>query len=284
MQRAGYDLTVYDLDPGAAEALLAGGAQWADGAAAVAANSSVVFTCLPSPGAVDAVVNGPGGVFEGMRSGSVWIDTSTNDRSETLRLAALAAERGVQVLECPVTGGVHKAAEGDITVLVGGDENLFRTHLPLLEAIGQPVLYMGPLGSAALIKVITNMLAFINLVACGEALMLAKRGGLDLAASFEAILNSSGNSFVHETEGQLILNGSYNIGFTMDLACKDLGFATQFGRELGVPLDLAGMVEQTFIRARSQYGGQAWSSQVVKLLEDALGTDLRAPGFPELLQ
>ena len=284
MQRAGYDLTVHDLDRGAAESLLADGAQWADGAAAVAANSSVVFTCLPSPRAVDAVVNGPGGVFEGMRAGGVWIDTSTNDRSETLRLAALAAERGVQVLECPVTGGVHKAAEGDITVLVGGDETLFQTCRPLLEAIGQPVLYMGPLGSAALIKVITNMLAFINLVACGEALMLAKRGGLDLAASFEAILNSSGNSFVHETESQVILNGSYNIGFTMDLACKDLGFATQFGRELGVPLDLAGMVEQTFIRARSQYGGQAWSSQVVKLLEDALGTDLRAPGFPELLQ
>ncbi|MEI6497941.1 MAG: NAD-binding protein, partial [Actinomycetota bacterium] len=147
-----------------------------------------------------------------------------------------------------------------------------------------PILYMGPLGSAAVIKVITNMLAFINLVACGEALMLAKRGGLDLAKSFEAIKESSGNSFVHETESQVILNGSYNIQFTMDLACKDLGFATGFGRQFGVPLELAGLVEQTFIRARSQYGGGAWSSQVVKLLEDALGTDLRAPGFPEVLQ
>ena len=142
---------------------------------------------------------------------------------------------------------------------------------------------MGPIGSAALIKVITNMLAFINLVGVGEALMLAKRGGLDLAKAFVAIKESSGNSFVHETEGQVILNGSYNINFTMDLACKDLGFATQFGRELGVPLDVAGLTEQTFIRARSQYGGDAWSSQVVKLLEDALSTDLRAPGFPDEL-
>ena len=282
--RAGHRVTVTDLDPAAAEGLLAAGAEWADTAKAVAAASDVVFTCLPSPAAVNAVVTGADGVLAGAKPGATWIDNSTNDRDETLRLAALAATLGVRTLEAPVTGGVHRAAAGDITVLVGGDEALFEEQRHLIAAIGDPVLYMGPLGSAAVIKVITNMLAFINLVSVGEALMLAKRGGLDLAKSFEAILNSSGNSFVHETEGQVILNGSYNIGFTMDLACKDLGFATQFGREFGVPLDLAGATEQTFIRARSQYGGGAWSSQVVKLLEDALGTDLRAPGFPEVLQ
>jgi 3-hydroxyisobutyrate dehydrogenase len=139
---------------------------------------------------------------------------------------------------------------------------------------------MGPLGSAAVIKVITNMLAFIHLVAAGEALMLAKRGGLDLAQVFHAIKASSGNSFVHETESQLILNGSYNINFTMDLALKDLGFATGFGREFGVPLDLAALTLKTFERAAAAYGGGAWSTMVVKLLEDALKTDLRAPGFP----
>ena len=160
-------------------------------------------------------------------------------------------------LESPVTGGVHKAAAGDITVLVGGDEAIYQAHLPALQAMGGKVFYMGPLGSAAVIKVITNMLAFIHLVAAGEALMLAKRGGLDLAQSFEAIKASSGNSFVHETESQVILNGSYNIGFTMDLACKDLNFALQLGRDFGVPLELAGLTEQTFIRARAQYGGGA---------------------------
>ena len=282
--RAGHHVTVHDLNRGLAGSLEASGAAWADSAQAAAEVSCVVFTCLPSPGAVSAVVSGPAGILAGLSSGGTWIDMSTNDRSETLRLAALAAERGIRTLEAPVTGGVHKAAAGEITVLVGGDEAVFHEHEALLAAVGSPVLYMGPLGSAAVIKVITNMLAFIHLVAAGEALMLAKRGGLDLAKSFEAILNSSGNSFVHETESQVILNGSYNIGFTMDLACKDLGFATQFGREFGVPLDIAGMVEQTFIRARSQYGGSAWSSQVVKLLEDALGTDLRAPGFPDVLQ
>ena len=281
--RAGHTVTVHDLDPGASASLVAAGACWADSSRDVAAASGVVFTCLPSPSAVRSVVCGDDGVLSGLRPGGTWIDMSTTDPGETRRLADLAAESGVRMLEAPVTGGVHKAAAGEITVLAGGEESLFEEHRDLLGAVGSPVLYMGPLGSAGIIKVITNMLAYTNLVAVGEALMLAKRGGLDLGRSFEAIANSSGNSFVHETEGQVILNGSYEIGFSMDLACKDLGFATQLGRELGVPLELAGLVEQTFIRARSQYGGEAQSSQVVKLLEDALGTDLRAPGFPHVL-
>jgi 3-hydroxyisobutyrate dehydrogenase len=150
--------------------------------------------------------------------------------------------------------------------------------------MGGKVLHVGPLGSASVIKVITNMLAFIHLVGLGEALMLAKRGGLDLGKAFEAIRASSGNSFVHETESQVILSGSYAIGFTMDLACKDLGLARQLGSTFGVPLELASLVEQIFLRARAQYGGNAWSPMVVKLLEDALGTELRAPGFPTSLQ
>ena len=284
LQRTGNPLTITDLNPEIAESLVADGASWASTAAEVAAASDVVFTCLPSPKVIDAVVTGPNGIIAGFagRAGT-WIDMSTNDHNETTRLSAMAAAAGVSMLEAPVTGGVHRAAAAQITVLVGGDDALYEKYADLLGAVGNPVIHMGPIGSAALIKVITNMLAFINLVGVGEALMLAKRGGLDLGKAFVAIKESSGNSFVHETEGQVILNGSYNINFTMDLACKDLGFATQFGRELGVPLDVAGLTEQTFIRARSQYGGEAWSSQVVKLLEDALGTDLRAPGFPEEL-
>jgi len=281
---AGHDVVVTDLRRDVADGLIEAGATWADSPAEVAAQATVVFTCLPSPSVIDAVVCGPDGLLEGFQPGSTWIDNSTNDRTETLRLAARCAAAGVQMLECPVTGGVHKAAEGDITLLVGGDHDLFEQHRHLLEAMGRPILYMGPLGSAAVMKVITNMLAFINLVAVGEALMLAKQGGIDLATAFEAIRNSSGNSFVHETESQVILNGSYDIGFTMDLALKDLGFATQMGRDFGVPLELAALVEQTFEHAKERYGGAAWSSQVVKLLEDAVGTDLRAAGFPARLQ
>ncbi|MCB1448851.1 MAG: NAD(P)-dependent oxidoreductase, partial [Nitratireductor sp.] len=171
-----------------------------------------------------------------------------------------------------------------ITMLAGGEQEMFDKHLPALQAMGDQIFHMGPLGSAAIIKVITNMLAFIHLVADGEALMLAKRGGLDLGKAWAAIKASSGTSFVHETEGQLILNGSYDIAFTMDLALKDLGFAMNFGREFGVPLDLAGLTNQTFVKGKAAYGGNAQSTQIVKLLEDVLETDLRAPGFPARLE
>ena len=230
------------------------------------------------------MLSGPDGLLAGLKAGSTWIEMSTNDSDTIQRLAAMAAEKGVFTLEAPVTGGVHKAAAGEITIIVGGEASIFERHRPALEAMGRPIFHVGPLGSASVIKVITNMLAFVHLVAAGEALMLARRGGLDLAQAFHVIKASSGSSFVHETELQLVLNGSYNINFTMDLACKDLGFAMKLGRELGVPLDLAAITSQTFIRAREAYGGGAWSTQVVKLLEDALHTDLRAPGFPAELK
>jgi len=278
--RGGFDLTVNDLHRAAATPLIAAGAKWADTPKALAQDADAVITCLPSPRASEAALTGPDGLLAGCRSGATWIEMSTNDQETILRLAAVAAERGVATLEAPVTGGVHLAASGEITVIAGGGQDAFERHRPALAAMGRQIFYLGPLGSASLIKVITNMLAFIHLVAAGEALMLAKRGGLDLAQAFHVIKASSGNSFVHETESQLVLNGSYNINFTMDLACKDLGFAMKFGRDFGVPLDLAGHTMQTFIRAREAYGGDAWSTQVVKLLEDALRTPLRAPGFP----
>jgi 3-hydroxyisobutyrate dehydrogenase len=282
--RAGFDLTVHDLNQGAARNLIERGARWADSPKHLAMAVDAVITCLPSPAASTAVLTGQDGVFDGLRKGGVWIEMSTTDQHEIERLAGLAAAKGIATLEAPVTGGVHRAAAGEITVLVGGDRAVYEAHLPVLEAMGGSIFYMGELGKASVIKVITNMLAFIHLVAAGEALMLAKRGGLDLAQAYAAIKASSGNSFVHETESQLVLNGSYNIGFTMDLACKDLGFAYTYGREFGVPLELAGLTEQIFRRARAQYGGAAWSTQVVKLLEDALHTDLRAPGFASKLE
>jgi 3-hydroxyisobutyrate dehydrogenase len=279
----GFDVTVNDIDKALAARHLDQGAKWAATPKQLAQGVDAVITCLPSPRVTEAVLSGDDGVLAGLKTGGTWIEMSTLGRDEITRFAGLAAEKGIRTLESPVTGGVHRAAHGEITVLAGGDIDLFEAHKPALEAMGGEIFHMGPLGSAAVIKVITNMLAFIHLVACGEALMLAKRGGLDLAQAFHAIKASSGTSFVHETEGQLILNGSYDIGFTNDLALKDLGFAMQFGREFGVPLELAGLTNQIFVRAKEVYGGGAWSSQVVKLLEDALKTDLRAPGFPAKL-
>ncbi len=278
--REGFDITVNDLDPGNAGKLLAAGAKWASDPQAVAEQVDTVITCLPSPKISEKVLCGPRGILQGLKPGGTWIEMSTLDSGEVGRLAAIAAAKGIRMMEAPVTGGVHLAASGAITVIAGGDTDLFEIHRPALEAMGGKLFHAGDLGKAAVIKVITNMLAFIHLLATGEALMLAKKGGIDLTDAFNIIKASSGNSFVHETEGQVILNGSYNINFTMDLAIKDLGFALGFGKDFGVPLDMASQAMQTFIRAKSTYGGNAWSSQVVKLLEDATGTDLRAPGFP----
>jgi 3-hydroxyisobutyrate dehydrogenase len=279
--RAGFEVTLNDLDRRRADRHLEAGGRWAESPRVLAEACDAVITCLPSPAASEQVLRR---LLEGLRPGATWIEMSTLGRDEMRRLAGIAAERGVRTLESPVTGGVHLAARGEITVLVGGDADLLELHRSALGAMGGRLFHMGPLGSAAIIKVITNMLAFIHLVADGEALMLARRGGLDLAQAWKAIAASSGTSFVHETEGQLILNGSYDVAFTMDLALKDLGFAMSFGRELGVPLDLASMTQQTFLRGKALYGGEAQSTQIVKLLEDALGTDLRAPGFPARLE
>ncbi|WP_370206567.1 NAD(P)-dependent oxidoreductase [Pararhodobacter marinus] len=281
LARAGIALVVHDRDPAARARFDALGAGWADSPEAAVAEVDAVITCLPSPAISEAVL---AQILPAMKPGADWIEMSTLGREDMLRLALRAQAAGMGVLECPVTGGVHLAARGEITLLAGGDAELVERHRPALQAMGGRLFHMGPLGSAAVIKVITNMLAFIHLVADAEALMLAKRGGLDMKTAWEAIAASSGNSFVPETEGQLILNGSYDIAFTMDLALKDLGFAMGFGREFGVPLDLASATEQTFLRGRAAYGGGAQSTQIAKLLEDLLGTDLRAEGFPARLE
>jgi len=280
----GFSVFVHDRDPAAVARLVALGGQAAASPAAAASAAGNAITCLPSPKVSEAVLAGRDGLLDGLPAGGTWIEMSTNGRDEITRLARLAAEKGVRTLECPVTGGVHLAAAGRITALVGGDADLYEAHRAAIAAMTAKSFLMGPIGSAAVIKVITNMLAFIHLVAAGEAMMLASRGGLDLAQAYHAIVASSGNSFVHETETQLVLNGSYDIQFTMDLALKDLGFAVAMGKEWGVPLDLASMVNQTFIRGKAEFGGDAWSTKIVKLLEDAVGVDLRAPGFPARLE
>jgi 3-hydroxyisobutyrate dehydrogenase len=280
LAQGGFEVGVYDLQRSAADAAMSAGAQWVDSIPALAAACDDMITCLPSPPATAAVL---AQALPAMRPGSTWIEMSTNDFAEIEALAAKARDLGIFTLACPVTGGVHRAAAGDITVLVGGPREVFAKHEPALKTMGGRVIYLGGIEQAAVTKVATNMLAFIHLIAAGEALMLCAKAGVDLRAAFDAIAASSGNSFVHETESQVILNGSYDIGFTMDLACKDAGFALEYGRRLGVPLRLAGVMEQCFIEGRAKYGGGAWSSMIVKLLEDAVGTSLRAPGFPSRL-
>jgi len=282
--KAGLPITVTDLNKELGKPLVAAGATWSDDVAGVCRDADVVITALPSPAVSRKVVEGPGGVFENLKSGGVWIEMSTTDFEDLKRLQSEASLRGINVLECPVTGGVHLANSGEITVLVGGEEDVFQRVEPLLKTMGGQIIYMGKLGNASVVKVVTNMLAFIHLVAAAEAMMVPAKYGVDPDATYRAIRASSGNSFVHETESQLILSGSYNVKFTMDLACKDLGLVNNIAEKIGVPLELGSMTQQIFMRARGLYGGNAQSPEVARMIEAACGLELRAPGYPaELL-
>ncbi len=279
-----FTVRVHDLNKDAAQELLEKGAQWADSPSAAATGVDGLITCLPCPEASTEVLLGKQGALAHMKPGSTWFEMSTSDVSEIKRIAELAAEHGVEVLECPVTGGLHRAARGEMTVFVGGRKEVFECHRPALEAICGHIFYVGEISSASLLKVITNMLCLIDLVAAGEALMLAKQGGLDLGTCYRAICESSGTSREFEDWAPVILNGSLNTGFTLDLALKDLGFGLDYGRELNVPLQLTELVEHLMQEARNAFGGDAWTPHVIKMMETAAGTELRADGFPDVIE
>jgi 3-hydroxyisobutyrate dehydrogenase len=281
--RDGHTLRVRDLDREAAAQLLAAGATWADSGRELAAASEVVITCLPSPLISAQVLEEADGVLEGLGQGAIWMEMSTTEAADVRRLGELVRARGASPLDVPVSGGCHRAATGNIAIFAGGARADFERVLPLLTVMGRQVVHTGGLGSASILKVITNYLAGVQLISTGEAFMVAKKAGIDLAVAYDAIRVSSGNSFVHETEGQLILNGSYNINFTMDHEMKDVSLFDDLGKSLEVPLELSPVVVAAVRDGLERYGPRAWSSQVVKRLEDDCGEDLRAPGFPEYL-
>jgi len=277
--RAGHHLRVYDPQPAAIKTAVSHGATAAGSAAQLAAQVETVVTALPTPKIIEDVLLGNGGVLAAMQPGSSWIDHSTNDRDLLLQIEALAAAKGVAVIEAPVTGGIPLAHEGKITVLVGAESAVFEQHKHLLAVVGNPVIHLGPVGSASIVKLVTNMLAFIHLWALGEGLMLGTAAGLATGAVFEAIKASCGNSFVAETEGVPIMTGSYDYGFTLALAMKDMRLAMQLAAENNVPLEMGGLVQQILQRGIARYGEKFWSTGIVKLLEDDRAIPLRAPGY-----
>ncbi len=279
MLKAGHALTVYDLNQEALEKVKGMGAETAVSAADLARSVEVVLTVLPTPSIVEDVLLGKGGVLAAMNPGSCWIDHSTNDRNLLKRIANQAAAKEVSVIEAPVTGGIPLAHAGKITVLAGTDQATFIKYRHLLDVVGEPVIHLGPVGSASIVKVMTNMLAFIHLWALGEGLMMGTAAGLDTGAVYEAIKASCGNSFVAETEGPPILNGSYDYGFTQELAAKDMRLVMQLAQEYGVPLEMGGLAQQLLTRGMAKYGPKFWSTGIVKLLEDDMGVDLRASGY-----
>lgn len=278
--RNGVELTVLDLDKTAALPLLDAGAEWADSAATLTEAVDMVITCLPSPAASAAVMESADGVVSALRPGMIWAEMSTTDQAEVQRLGSLVRAKGAHPIDCPVSGGCHRAATGNIAIFAGCEREAFELALPLLKFMGRRILHTGELGSASVLKVVTNYLATANLVSLTEALVTSAKAGMDLNTTYEAIRISSGNSFVHETESQVILNGSRDINFTMDLVLKDIGIFHLIAQRNGVELELAPLLIKIFEDGQERFGAREWSPNIIRRLEQAADVEVRAAGFP----
>src|SRR6056297_1147210 len=208
------------------------------------------------------------------------MEMSTTDAAEVERIGALVRAKGAMPAECPVSGGCHRAETGNISIFVGGDRETFDKVLPLTTTLGRRVLHTGPLGTASTLKVMTNYLAIANLLTCCEALVTMKAAGMDMNTAYEAMKISSGTSFVHETESQVILNGSRDISFTMDLVKKDVGLFQKIADDAGVPLEVSPLLLQILEDGIARYGERELSPNIIRRLEDATGLQISAPGFP----
>ena len=281
--RNNFDLTVRDLDKNLTQSFKDLGAKVVNSAKELAEQVDLIITCLPSPKICAEVMEADDGVISGLSENKIWLEMSTTDEAEIKRISKKIIAKKAIPLDGPVSGGCHRAATGNIAIFVGGERNAFDRILPALTVMGRKILHTGELGSATVLKVITNYLASVHLVALGEAWTVAKKSNLDLAKAYKGIAVSSGNSFVHETESQVILNGSYNINFTMDLVLKDTGLFDDLAKKLGAPLEISPKVVEIFKDGQKKYGSRAWSSMIVKRMEDLNNIDFRAKGFPEEL-
>ena len=278
-----FDLTVRDLDENLTKEFKILGAKIANSAKELSEQVDLIITCLPSPKICAEVMEGEDGVINGLSENKIWLEMSTTDEAEIKRIGQKVLNKKATPLDGPVSGGCHRAETGNIAIFVGGERTAFDKILPALKIMGRKVLHTGELGSATILKVITNYLASVHLVALGEAWTVAKKSNLDLAKAYKGIAVSSGNSFVHETESQVILNGSYNINFTMDLVLKDTGLFDELAKKLDAPLELSPKVVEIFKDGQKKYGSRAWSSMIVKRMEDANNINFRASGFPSEL-
>ena len=278
-----FDLTVYDKDKEVLKNFQSLGCKVADSINHLVENSDLLITCLPSPQACADVLESSNGIIQSIKEGQIWMEMSTTDEGQLKKHAALIESKKAIALEAPVSGGCHRAATGNISIFVGGSREGFEKTLPILKCLGRRILHTGDFGTASVLKVITNYLATVHLVALGEAWTIASKSNLDLNKTFKGIAASSGNSFVHETESQVILNGSYNINFTMDLVEKDVGLFQNLATKLGVDLEISPLVLDIIKDAKDKFGSRAWSSMVVKRLEDKNNTNFRASGYPEEL-
>lgn len=279
-----HDLTVRDLNQALVDDFIERGAKSASSPREIAQTCDLIITCLPSPAACSQVIEGEEGILAGMSANKIWLEMSTTDEAEVRRIGELIEAKGAMALDCPVSGGCHRADTGNISIFAGGSRTAFDTVLPILTTMGRRIIHTGPLGSASTLKVITNYLCTVHLAAVSEALTAAKVLGMDMNVAYEAIKASSGNSFVHETESQVILNGSRDISFTMDLVLKDVSLFDQLTKRQGMSLELAPLMVDIFQDGQLKYGAREFSPNIIRRLEDACGVTVLGNQFPAQME
>jgi 3-hydroxyisobutyrate dehydrogenase len=281
LQAAGFSLVVNDIRKEAASEILAGGGSWADTPAELASQSDVVITMLPTPRHVDAVLHGPHGILAGIADGGTWVDMSTSVPEVADRVRAENAERGLHILDAPVSGMSVGAANGMLQIFVGGAAADVERLRPVFEAMGDPerILHVGAAGTGYAVKLMINQLWFSHLVATAEVLSVGVKAGVELSVLRNALIASPANSnFVQNDVLSILESGDYDEGFAIALACKDLGLSIDLARSVGVATELSALVEQIYRRAKSRYGDRAGEMAPVKLYEELVGFDLRLAG------
>ena len=278
--RNDYDLTVRDLNEEVVKNFVLRGAKSANSPKEIAEKCNVIITCLPSPKTCSQVMESDDGVLAGIGSGKIWLEMSTTDEAEVRRIGALVEATGALPVDCPVSGGCHRADTGNISIFAGCSRKTLELALPILTTMGRRILHTGDLGSASILKVMTNYLATVNLVSIAEALTTMKLIGMDMNVTYEAIKASSGNSFVNETESQVILNGSRDISFTMDLVLKDVGLFNELAQRQGLDLEIAPFIVDIFKDGEKRYGSREFSPNIIKRLEESADVDVLGRGFP----
>ena len=278
--RNGFDLTVRDLNKEFVDEFVERGAKSGNSPKEMAEHCDVIITCLPSPKSCSEVMESKDGILAGLSKGKIWLEMSTTDEAEIRRIGDLVDKVGALPIDCPVSGGCHRADTGNISIFAGCKREAFELALPILTTMGRRVLHTGGLGTASTLKVMTNYLATVNLTSIAEALTTMKSLGMDMNVTYEAIKASSGNSFVHETESQVILNGSRDISFTMDLVSKDVGIFNQLAERKGLELEIAPLIVDIFKDGEKRYGSRELSPNIIKRLEERADVEVLGKGFP----
>ena len=267
----GHEVVVWNRTAARMDPLVELGASAASSPAEVAAGSDVVLICVSDTPDVEAVVEGAGGLLEGLRAGSLVVDHSTISPAATVRLAALVAERGGSWLDAPVSGGSEGAERGTLSIMVGGERDDLERAMPYLEAYGTTITRVGPVGAGQQAKIVNQILVVGNQLAVSEALLFAQQAGLDLATTIDAVKDGAAGSWMLANRGPQMIERDWRPGFSIDLQQKDLRLALEAADELGVPLPGTSLVFQLYRALQNKGLGAEGNHALVKALEDLSG-------------